>query len=176
MNKTEKIEVAIIIILIIIFCSTIIYAKNVDKKVDSEKIDNTVSPLKDVNRYFSIDSAISKYISYVESQDKSAILKILNSKYIKDNQITTDNLFNYITAYETTYKSNTREIYQVSKHDNIYKYYAKVRINNELLDSSNFVRFDYFEITIDEENLTFAIEPISSIIYQDKIGEVTTNE
>ena len=44
------------------------------------------------------------------------------------------------------------------------------------MDSSSVIGFDYFEVTIDEENLTFAIEPISEVIYQDKIGEVESNE
>ena len=87
----------------------------------------------------------------------------------------TDNVFFYITSYGSNYTSSTREIYQISSHNNVYKYYAKVRISSEDMDTSNVIGYEYFEVTIDEENLTFSIEPISEVIYQDKIGEVESN-
>lgn len=176
MNKTEKFEVIIIIILIAVFGGTLIYARGVDKEVREEAIDSTVTPLKEVNRYFSIDSAISKYVSYVVSKDMSSIMKVLNKDFVTDNQITEENIFDYITEYGSNYRSNTREIYQVSSYNNIYKYYAKVRISEENLYNSNIVGYNYFEVTIDEDNLTFALEPISEIMYQEKIEEATSNE
>lgn len=176
MNKTERLEVIIIIILIAVFGTTLIIARSIDNNVEEEVIDNTVSPLKEVNRYFTIDSAISKYTSYVANSDTSSIIKTLSSDYIDANGITLDNVFDYITSYGSNYTSSTREIYQISSHNNVYKYYAKVRISSEDMDTSNVVGYEYFEVTIDEENLTFAIEPISEVIYQDKIGEVESNE
>lgn len=178
MNKTERIELIIAVTLIIIFGATLIYARSINREVEEEIIDNTVSPVKDVNRYFTIDSAISKYVSYVASEDTSSIIKTLNNEYINNNKITEDNLFDYIKTYGPNYRSNTREIYQISSYNNIYKYYAKVRISDELMDSNTIIGFDYFEITIDEESLTFAIEPISEIVYQNKIeeGENNSNE
>lgn len=176
MNKTEKIEIIIIIVLIAVFGSTLIMARSIDNNVEEEVIDNTVSPLKNVNRYFTIDSAISKYTSYVASSDTDSIIKTLSDDYIKKNDITIDNVFDYITSYGPNYTSSTREIYQISSHNNIYKYYAKVRISLENMDTSNVIGYEYFEVTIDEEHLTFAIEPISEIIYQDKIKEVESNE
>ena len=176
MNKTERLEVIIIIILIAVFGTTLIIARSVDNVTEEEHIDNTVSPLKEVNRYFTIDSAISKYTSYVANSDTSSIIKTLSSDYIDANGITEDNVFSFIKSYGPNYTSNTREIYQTSRHNNIYKYYAKVRISDDLMDSSSVIGFAYFEVTIDEENLTFAIEPISEVIYQDKIGEVESNE
>ncbi len=173
MNKTEKVEITIVVILIVFFCGTLIYSKVVQKNVDDNKIDTTVFALNDVNRFFSIDSSISKYVSYVSNKDVDNIIKVLDKNYKENNNISSSNVFDFVGNYNIGYISSTREIYQVSSNNNIYKYYAKVRLLEETFDSSTFIDNAYFEVTINENELTFAIAPISEIVYMNKIKEAT---
>ena len=68
-------------------------------------------------------------------------------------------------------KSSLEEAYQVSSYKNVYKYYVKVALKLETLYTSTLQGYAYYIVTIDENDLTFAIEPISDIIYLSKIGE-----
>lgn len=175
MKKIEKIELVIIVILVVVFGGTLIYSRLFVNNAEENKIDNTVIALQDENRFFTIDSAISKYISYVASGDTANIIKLLDTNFVSNNNITSNNLFNYIESYDTNYVGSTREVYQVSYNDNIYKYYVKVRLLNEDFVSSTFVKYTYFEVTINENNLTFAVAPISSVMYSNKIEEADSN-
>ena len=170
MKKTAKIEIVICIILILVFGGTTIYSNIVKKEAEENKIDTTVFALNDINRYLTIDSSVSKYISYVSSKNNDYTYQVLDKNYLEDNNITTANIFNKIEFYDPNYRGSAKEIYQISSYQNIYKYYVKEQISNETLDTIEFVRYDYFCITLDESNLTFSIMPITENEYNTKIG------
>lgn len=170
MKKTAKIEIVICIILILVFGGTTIYSNIAKKEAEENKIDTTVFALNDINRYLTIDSSVSKYISYVSSKNNDYTYQVLDKNYLEDNNITTANIFNKIEFYDPNYRGSAKEIYQISSYQNIYKYYVKEQISNETLDTIEFVRYDYFCITLDESNLTFSIMPITENEYNTKIG------
>ena len=172
MKKVEKIELSIVVIFIIIFVGSFIYMKFTEKKTEDQQIDTTVIALADVNRFFTIDSAISKYFSYITSKDDASILTILDSDYIKRNNITASNVYDFVGGYDANISSNLEEAYQISSYNNIYKYYVKVVLRLETLYDSTLQEYVYYIVTINENELTFAMEPISEIIYSNKIGEV----
>lgn len=171
MNKTTRIEVIIICFLIIIFTVSLIYTRIFEGHVEEEKIDTTVVALADVNRFFTIDSAISKYFSYVTSNNSNFLFKVLDQDYVRRNNITSSNIYNFVGNYESNINSSLEEAYQVSSYKNVYKYYVKVALKLETLYTSTLQGYNYYIVTIDENDLTFAIEPISDIIYLSKIGE-----
>ncbi len=175
MNKTAKIEMIISIILIVIFGSLLIYV-SVTRSDDDDLIDTTVSALSDVNRFFTIDSAIAKYFSYVTSQDSDSLLKILDEDYIERNNITSSNIYDFVGSYDTNIKTSLIEAYQVSSYDNIYKYYVKVALKLETIYSSTLQEYTYYIITINENELTYAIEPIYESLYSSKIEEVIEDD
>ena len=74
--------------------------------------------------------------------------------------------------YDANISSNLEEAYQISSYNNIYKYYVKVVLRLETLYDSTLQEYVYYIVTINENELTFAMEPISEIIYSNKIGEV----
>ncbi len=172
MKKVEKIELSIVVIFIIIFVGSFIYMKFTENKTEDQQIDTNVTALADVNRFFTIDSAISKYFSYITSKDDASILTILDSDYIKRNNITASNVYDFVGEYDANISSNLEEAYQISSYNNIYKYYVKVVLRLETLYDSTLQEYVYYIVTINENELTFAMEPISEIIYSNKIGEV----
>ena len=171
MNRTTKIEIIIITLLIAIFGISFIYMKTTEKKSEEEKINTEVIALADVNRFFAIDSAVAKYFSYITSKNSESILQVLDKDYVERNNITSSNIYNFVGNYDFNIKSNLEEAYQVSSYKNVYKYYVKVALKLETLYTSTLQRYAYYIVTIDENDLTFAIEPISDIIYLSKIGE-----
>ena len=174
MNKISKIELSISIILIIVFGITFIFMKTSELRTEEEKIDTTVIALQDVNRFFTIDSAIDKYFSYITLKNDESLLKTLDEDYVERNNITTSNIYNFVGNYESNIKSNLDEAYQVSSYKNIYKYYVKVALKLETLYDSTLQGYNYYIITINENELTFGVEPISEIIYSNKIKEAVS--
>ena len=171
MNKTTKTEITVIIILLIIFLSSIIYTKYIEIKLENT-IDKKIVAVSDINRFFSIDSSLSKYYSYIIRNNKNNLLKVLDKDYIKRNNISTNNILTFLNPFKVNMKSNLEEAYQFSVYKNIYKYYTKVSIKEETIYTSTLQRYDYFIVTVDENNLTFAIEPINENIYTSKIKGV----
>ncbi len=172
MNKTEKMEIIIAILLVLVFGGTLIYSNIVNNKVEEKRIDETVSIVTDRNRFYTIDSVISKYIMALSSKDASNVIKMLDNDYINLNNLTEDNVLNVIETIPENVSSSTREMYQVGEYDNIYKYYTKVRLTVEDYYTSTFLKNIYLEITVNENNLTFAVTPINEITYLNKIKEV----
>ena len=123
MKKTAKIEIVICIILVLVFGGTTIYSNIVKKEAEESRIDNTVTALNDINRYLTIDSSVSKYISYVSSKNNDYTYQVLDKNYLEDNNITTANIFNKIASYDPNYRGNAKEIYQISAYQDIYKYF-----------------------------------------------------
>ena len=169
MNKTSKIELSIVILLVVIFCGSFIYMKSMEVMKDNESINTDVVALADVNRFFTIDSAISKYFSYIILKDGESLLSILDEDYISRNNITTANIYQFVGNYNSNIKTSLEEAYRVSSYKNIYKYYTKVVLNEETLYDSTLQGYNYYIVTINENELTYAIEPISEIIYNNKV-------
>ena len=169
MNKTSKIELTIVILLVVIFCGSFIYMKSMEVMKDNESINTDVVALADVNRFFTIDSAISKYFSYITLKDGESLLSILDEDYISRNNITTANIYQFVGNYNSNIKTSLEEAYRVSSYENIYKYYTKVALKEETLYDSTLQGYNYYIVTINENELTYAIEPISEIIYNNKV-------
>ena len=175
MNKTTKTEIVIIILLITVFAISFIYAKVTESRASEERIDTTVTAISDVNRFFTIDSAISKYFSFVTSKNSTSLLKILDEDYIKRNNITSSNIYNFVGNYDSNIRASLEEAYQVNSYNNIYKYYVKVALKLETLYDSTLQEYVYYIVTINENELTFGIEPISESIYLKRVEEATNN-
>ena len=169
MNKITKIEIVIIIFLIIFFGFSFFYLKSFQKESKKEKLDTTISAVADVNRFFTIDSVVFKYFSYVTIGDSDSILKMLDKNYISKNNINSSNISSFVGTYNENIKGSLSEAYQFTSYNNIYKYYVKVVLSEETLYESNIQEYNYLIVTIDENTLTFAIEPISELVYNEKI-------
>ena len=143
--------------------------KSMEVMKDNESINTDVVALADVNRFFTIDSAISKYFSYITLKDGESLLSILDEDYISRNNITTANIYQFVGNYNSNIKTSLEEAYRVSSYKNIYKYYTKVVLNEETLYDSTLQGYNYYIVTINENELTYAIEPISEIIYNNKV-------
>lgn len=169
MDKTTKFEIIIITLLIAILGISFICMKTTEIKSEKEKINTEVIALADVNRFFVIDSVVAKYFSYISSKKGESILQVLDKEYVERNNITSSNIYNFVGNYDINIKSKLEEAYQVSTYKNVYKYYVKVSLKLETLYDSTLQNYVYYIVTIDENELTFAIEPISGNLYNSKL-------
>jgi len=115
-----------------------------------------------------------------ESEKKENIYKILSSNYIEKNNINNENLYNYVT----TYKENTLfvplEIKQIDDSEEIKSFIVSGISCN--MEDNSLIENIYAIVNIDENNLTFSIEPVHNVNNIDNIkfekltGSIELNE
>lgn len=154
--------------------------------------DENVKAVTNATNYFSIENAVQKYLDYVdismktqqnlegreyipwdfkdeegietEDQKKQAIYNILDTSYIKNNNITTNNIYDFVGSSQQKHIFTAMKMNYITD-SNIEKYSVYGRIINE--EQMADVKYGYFIVTLDTANNTFMIEPILNSQYKD---------
>lgn len=155
--------VAIIIFLIVL----LITSKQVKNK--KEQVENLVAPgtreIIDRSRYYTIKGALEKYYSYINMKDKDAVVKILSEKYVKEKEITKDNVDKFVKFedFSKTIKTNIICLKKVNK--GVYTFAVSgveiSRNTNELIDDI------YYEVELDGNTSLFSVKPIEEKVYSE---------
>lgn len=192
----------ILIVVVILLCLLIIKINNKEESeiTDSETPENLEVEVEEkvaenlLNRsdYFTVNTCIREYVNtlninnskyygyneegeYVclvsESQKKENIYNLLSNKYIEKSNISVNNLYDYIEPLE---KSNLFSILEMRNLQNSkLKTYVVHFIIEDMKDYS-LIDEQYVIVNIDEENLTFSIEPLNK--EYDNIDEIKVND
>ena len=157
-----------IIMLIFVFIKINVY----DPIVEQQQYTNAKYEVVTNNaRYYTAITPIYKLYEYISNEDVDSIIKILNEDYVKNNEITKDNLktkgiFNFGNAINF---DNQR---MCSKHfeKDLTSYIVKGEDVTEPFDMHdekvNYLGTKYYEIILDSSNFTFNITPISEETYE----------
>lgn len=183
MEKLKKIIlILLIIIVIIIICivSMKFHKKNddiqeVEDTEDKLYVDTELQSINDINMYAIIENIVNSYIDYNSNNENEKIISMIDDKYIKDNNITTDNvkdkieeikgsplvLINNITQQNI---SNNKTIYNISydlvkdkslEENDGLRYESFYNTNEETTTEENC----RININIDSEQQIFSIVP-----------------
>lgn len=165
-NKEDRNQKIITIILVILVLIIGIYNLFI-KKEKQEKLDTeTISVVNDVDRFFTVASCVSKYISYLSIDDKASIYTLLDNSYKKDSNITEENLYNYVIDVSSGVQFQAQKMYSQNVAKNIVKYYVHGYIETDGMDIVG-TKSDYYVIAIlDEETLTFSIIPYDGEMFK----------
>jgi len=103
-----------------------------------------------------------------EDEKRKAILAFLDKDFIKNNNITTNNLYNFVenTTTQMDFTALKMNLLEGEKV-NTYSIYGRI----VELETNKLIRYQYFIVSIDNYNETFTIEPIDINKYKD-IGEI----
>ncbi len=163
-NKDKTIAIILVIAVLILGIYKLFFDK--DKKAE-EKIDTeTISVVNDASRFFTVTSCVSKYINYLSIKDTDNLLILLSNQYQKENEINAENIYNYIGTIDGTNTFNGKKIMQQRISKSIYKYYVYGFIQKELMDSISPKQDFYAIIILDEENMTFSVEPYNGDMFK----------
>ena len=164
-GEKEKKLFAIILVVAVLILG--IYKLFFEKNDNKEKIDTiTISVLNDSNRFFTVSSCVSKYINYLSVQDTKNLLVLLSSEYKEKNSITENNLYEKIEIINGTNSFMGKKIFEQRLSKNTYKYYVYGFIQEELMDSVSEKKDYYIIVILDEENMTFSIEPYDGEMFK----------
>jgi len=132
---------AIITIIIIIILIILIYMLNRNKlnsmQMSNENIIRTqtnidssslnVEPLKNRNIYYTVINCVNQYLKYIVNNENDSIYAILDSKYIKKNNIKKENVLQYVDKLQTkTYFSSTDILEEVVDDTNANYYVSRI--------------------------------------------------
>ena len=92
-DKMKKDDIKTFITIIIICTLIVGLVLILNRKSNSEKLE----VVNDYNSFFTTTNYVNNFLSY--SKDSSKLYDVIYSSYIDDNNITKDNIFNYIKSY-----------------------------------------------------------------------------
>lgn len=173
MDKNTKKILTIVFVIILIISLTAIILGLIIKKED-KKPNNYTPPLKenyiaknieilnDSDKFFEIQKILNDYYSFLASKNTSLLLKILDSKWLGENNINSGNLFNFINSNYEIVSYTPKTIYYNPKSSITYYFVNGYLYDTDLLNSKH----DYYEdikylIIVDASN-HYVIRPISS--------------
>lgn len=154
-------------ITIIIICTLIVgLVLILNRKSNSEKLE----VVNDYNSFFTTTNYVNNFLSY--SKDSSKLYDVIYSSYIDDNNITKDNIFNYIKSYQGDVSIKVTDMKYVKVKDN-YIYYVKGKLYQSTFDSVEVIE-DNFEVVVlvDINTSSYGIYPIDDNDYKDIINGI----
>lgn len=154
-------------ITIIIICTLIVgLVLILNRKSNSEKLE----VVNDYNSFFTTTNYVNNFLSY--SKDSSKLYDVIYSSYIDDNNITKDNIFDYIKSYQGDVSIKVTDMKYVKVKDN-YIYYVKGKLYQSTFDSVEVIE-DNFEVVVlvDINTSSYGIYPIDDNDYKDIINGI----
>ena len=181
--KLKKIIILLLIVLILLCIGIVLLKKSNQNKQDESNVvqhENVVAKKEVVNTdemeqvksapaFFTIQNCVNKYIDYILQENSEAVYKVLDTEYIKKNDITSDNILDKIPKVESDVVFSAEKMYFKQLDDSNLKYYTtgilekghgdgeeseNEQSGNEIVDSN-------FSITVilNIDKLTFSIIP-----------------
>lgn len=172
MKKNKKDYTLLIIICVILLAILGIMFFNDD---DKEIIDFNNEPeyklLNDYSRFFTVDSCVYKYISLLSMDNKDNLLNVIDDEYIENNNLTKNNIYQFIPKLDGIYSFKSKKIYYQKFNDDFIKYYVYGYLIQEEMDEI-INKVDYYVIIkMDIKNNLFSVTPYDGNLFkEDKNG------
>lgn len=171
MKKKDNYILLIIIICILVSVLGLLYLNKMDSN-NNDKEESKYYLLNDYSRFFTINSCVNKYITSLQSNKYDNVLKLLDKEYIESNNISSDNVSNYVDNLNGNYNYITNKIYYTELSKNIINYYVKGYLVSDELDNISNDKIDkYYIVKFDLTNNLFSITPIESSKYKEVSNE-----
>lgn len=151
--KKDDIKTVIVVVCVCLIC--VVGVLIINRKSNFDKLE----VVDEYNVFFSNVSYINEYVSYVSNKNVNVLYSLLDSDYIENNDITTDNIMNKIEYYPvgSYFSANSMSFVQIKDS---FLFYITGVINYSEHDSDKIID-DNFSVLlfIDYINSTFSIYP-----------------
>ena len=166
-EETRNLQLLIIVLAIVGVFSLIYTLFIKEEDVPDDVVDNpTVFVVNNHNRFFTVSSCVSKYISYLTTKDTENLLVLLSNEYKEKYNINSNNLYNYISVVDGNKTFSARKMFEEKISNNIYKYYVYGNIQEEILGKVSEKEDYYLVVILDQNNMTFAVEPYNGDLFK----------
>lgn len=161
-------------IIIIIGVVTILGAVIINKvlKNDSSNDNPNSSSINLVENYsdfFTANGCATKYINYLTSENKEALIKVLNESYTSKNKITEENILTKLDNFSgKNLTFSATKMYEEKLSKKVNKYYIKGVLYEDSIDGSSVAGDYYLIVTIDNSQKLFDITPYDGKIFKEE--------
>lgn len=166
-NKLKKIIVILCFIIAIIVLILLFYLKmnenydsnitnNIDEKSFDVEVDEEIMDTLTEDELFNAKNCIQLYVNYIADKNYDAVMSVLDENYIKENNISVDNIENKIKKYNDNNYCIISKAYKKELTLDIVKYY----ISGSIFDNK-FSTSEQIDCTVlmDNANNVFSIVP-----------------
>lgn len=176
MSKGDKKILIVLLILfaVIIFVLIVVnkYFVNSESSNNDEILINQYSYLTEVsspNMFFSVVNNINKYYSAISSGNGRVVYDLLDKKYIKEKDLSSENVINNLNLGEENLKFFGKEMYVISNKE-IYLYYVSGYVVKDIMDVNVYDTSNdcYFIVNHNIQTSVYSIIPISEKEYNNK--------
>ncbi len=185
MKNIKKLIIILAILIVIIIVALIIILQNKDainnaieennyipdEASKSNELEKNIVLETNDSTFFSVESNLKNYILYLKVKNSKALYELYSQEYINKNQITQENILNKVDKIETdSYEFKLKKLYLNESY--MYTVYYAEGI---LLQDGNETN-KYFIVYVDQETLSWALEPITENEYKAIINGTKKDE
>lgn len=165
-KNLKKIWLISIFVLLLSFSMYLVYINKEDNKTNNNVTNkNKYEIVENYNDFYTVNSCITRYMIYLYEKDSSSILKVLDEKFITNNGINENNVFNYLNfSKSNTFKS--LKMYEEKVNKNVVKYYVYGYAVQEIMDEMPIYEDAYFIVFLDKNEGVFSIYPYDGEIFK----------
>lgn len=121
--------------------------------------------VKNNTDYYDVINVVNKFVSY---KSKNELLGMLDKKFISDNKINKNNIYDYVENFsEKNYYFNVLDMYYNKRSKILYDYYIYGTLNQASMQSNSNGKDYYLKIILDNKNSTFSVTPIDKAVYME---------
>ena len=166
--EKKKDYTLLIIICVILLCIVILLFLNNDSN------DNNILSkepkyklVEDYSRFFTVNSCVYKYITYLNGNKTEDLLKILDKEYIENNNIDSNNVYNFVNKLTGNYSFKTKKIYYQVGNEKVIKYFVYGYLIEETIDGVGNKKDYYVIVNLDLENQLFSVTPYDGEMFKE---------
>ncbi len=164
-EKKDYIYIGVLLLLIII----IIIINITNNKSNKEELKYNL--VENKSTFFTVESCANRYINSLVSQNSSNLMKLIDSSYIKENNINEANIISKLDNFEfDKYTFKAKKIYKEKIDNNTSKYYIYGLLQKVYIDEFDYGTDYYLIIIINEDNNLFSVIPDNGDIFKGVIN------
>ena len=169
MKNNQKIILIFIIILLVftsflaIFISSNINDKEIDNVNNSSnkpRINKQITRLDDFDELYAVQNSINTIFSNIENP--SELLKYFDNDYIISNNLTENNILNFLDINMDYYSLTVEEIYYNDNSDITYYFVKGYVMQYSMLGDAKYFKDRYYLLVVDQ-NSHYSLRPLYNI-------------
>lgn len=165
-KNLKKIWIISIFVILILFSMYLVFSQ--ERTLDSEN-NNTkenYSIVKNYNDFYTVNSCVYRYLTYIQSSNKDALLKVLSDDFISKKGINKNNVLNNVDSLSGNVSFSSQKMFVEELSQNVFKYYVYGFIEKDIMDDFPERKEGFYIVVLDKKNEVFSIEPYDGKVFR----------
>lgn len=167
MEKKKDYTLLIIICVLLLSVAVLLFLNNNDEEENILSKEPKYKLVDDYSRFFTINSCVYKYITYLSSNKTDDLISVLDEEYVSKNNIDTNNVYNYVNKLSGNYSFKSKKIFYQVSDDKIIKYFVHGYLIEETINGIGTKQDYYLIVNLDTENQLFSVSPYDGDLFKE---------